>query len=63
MKFHWHSNPAAHDPTELNRQGRDTGTQYRAAIFYQNDEQKHRRCLYSTTGRDSCTTIFRKSQR
>jgi len=31
---------ATHDPTSLNRQGADVGTQYRSGIFYHDDEQK-----------------------
>lgn len=31
---------ATHDPTTLNRQGADVGTQYRSEVFYHSDEQK-----------------------
>ena len=36
LKVHF----ATHDPTTLNRQGNDVGTQYRSAIFYANEEEK-----------------------
>ncbi len=48
----------AHDPTQLDRQGPDVGTQYRSAIFYANDSEKRAAQSYiALLGR---TSVFRR---
>jgi len=44
----------SHDPTQLNRQGPDTGSQYRSVIFYHNEEQKED----ALASRDACQQHF-----
>lgn len=57
---------ATHDPTTLNRQGHDVGTQYRSAVFYTNDEQKKEAEVFikeldnSTTFRDPIVTTLER---
>ena len=47
-----------HDPTTLNRQGADEGTQYRSVVFYHNEEQKKSANAYKKQLESS--TIFKK---
>lgn len=49
LEFFWKS----HDPTTLNKQGADVGTQYRSVIFYHNDEQKEFAAEYKKKLNDS----------
>ena len=48
---------ATHDPTQLNRQGNDVGTQYRSAIFYQSEGQK--RATEAVVARLTAEKLFR----
>ncbi|HAH46852.1 peptide-methionine (S)-S-oxide reductase MsrA [Gimesia sp.] len=49
LKAFWET----HDPTTLNRQGADVGTQYRSAIFYHNEQQKEAAIAYKKQLDDS----------
>jgi len=54
LKIFWEN----HDPTTLNKQGADVGTQYRSAIFYVNSAQKTKSLEYKKILEDS--TAFQK---
>ncbi len=43
---YWKFFSKVHDPTTLNRQGADEGTQYRSTIFYNSDEQREKAEFY-----------------
>jgi peptide-methionine (S)-S-oxide reductase len=48
-----------HDPTTMNRQGADEGTQYRSAIFYHSEEQKQRALLSKKAADESGAFVSR----
>ena len=49
LEVFWHT----HDPTTLNRQGSDAGTQYRSAVFYHTNDQRKLAEAYRNTLEDS----------